>query len=263
MNANMLQAHDWTKVREALNAAARPIAEGAQAARIQAQQAAKKSHVFPGAVLLVGRGGDILYQQAVGCRSMVPSVSPMHEDTVFDVSSLTKVMITVTLAMQLVDRGLLDIDRRLSHIVQTFGTHGKERMTIRHLLAHCSGYPATAPFYKQIVKADSAERAGFMTSRGAAEQIYQDIFRAKLENLPGKVTKYSDIGFILLGNALETLNGAHLDKLAQRDEGGRADNDKHGCRCRRHQSNFRSDSHLHLNRNSAKPAKTNWHAARR
>ena len=202
---------EWSKVDEALAAAARPYDERALPAAL------KTTCVFPGAVLLVGRGGDVLYHKAFGCRSLVPEMTPVSEDTVFDVASLTKVIVTTTLAMQLVDRGLLNIDRRLSHIFQTFGTHGKERMTVRHLLTHTSGYPATIPFYKQIARADSAERAGVMNSRGAVEEVYNEIFRAKIEHLPGKATKYSDVGFILLGDAIETISSSTLDKLAPKN----------------------------------------------
>lgn len=175
----------------------------------------RKSHVFPGAVLLVGQAGDILYKRAFGCRSIVPKVTPLSEDMVFDVASLTKPIVTTTLLMKLVERGQIEIDRKLSRIFQTFGSHGKEQMTIRHLLTHCSGYPDTLPFYRRIAKVDSAERAGIMTSRGAVEMILNEIFRARLEHLPGRVAKYSDIGFILLGAAIEVIyGGKFLDRLA-------------------------------------------------
>ena len=124
---------------------------------------------------------------------------------VFDVASLTKVLVPVTLTMKLIDGNQINLDRRISRIIQSFGTYGKERITIRHLLTHSSGYAATLPFYRQIARADGGDRAGVMTSRGAVEMIYNEIYRAKLENLPGKVAKYSDIGFILLGNAIELL----------------------------------------------------------
>ncbi|MCB0323877.1 MAG: beta-lactamase family protein [Bdellovibrionales bacterium] len=197
---------NWSRVSEALSAAAHQYVAGAPVPP-------KKDLVFPGAVLTVSQGGELLFRSSVGCRSLLPEPSPMREDIVFDVASLTKPLVTTSLLMQLVDRGNLEVDRRMSRILQTFGTHGKERMTVRHLLAHCSGYPATSPYYRQIANADRGRRAGMMTSRGAVETIYNEILRAKIENLPGKVTKYSDIGFILLGHALEVLYGMPLEKL--------------------------------------------------
>lgn len=177
---------------------------------------AKQKPAFPGAVLLVGYGGEVIYHKAFGSRSLLPEVTPLSKDMVYDVASLTKVLVTTTLAMMMVQEGQLDLDWKISRIFQTFATHGKEQMTVRHLLCHMSGYPATAPFYKVIAKADGAGRSGVMTSRGAVEIIHNEIFRAKLDNLPGRVTRYSDIGFILLGHAIEHLSGSTLEKLANR-----------------------------------------------
>jgi CubicO group peptidase (beta-lactamase class C family) len=175
----------------------------------------KRKFATPGAVLLVGKDGEVVYHKAYGCRSVLPEITPMRKDLVFDVASLTKPMITTTLTMKAVEQGLITVDKKLSQIFQTYGTHGKERITVRHLLSHCSGYAAHLPFFRTIDHADKTDRLGIMTSRGAVEQIYREIFRSALENLPGKVTKYSDIGFILLGHVLETIYGSvHLDKLA-------------------------------------------------
>jgi serine-type D-Ala-D-Ala carboxypeptidase len=200
---------NWDKVDEALSSAAAPTT-----ATVESKHGTKK-YVFPGASLLVGQGGQVIHESVVGCRSLFPEVTPNRQDMVYDISSLTKAIAGTTLVMQLVDRGLLDVDKRLTRIFQTFGTYGKESMTVRHLLAHCSGYPATAPFYRHIIKQDMSGQAGIMTSRGAVESIYNEIFRARLDNLPGRVTQYSDIGFILLGNAIEVISGGkYLDRLA-------------------------------------------------
>ncbi len=203
---------DWTKVDSAMASACVPVGQS----HISDSLFAKNKPAFPGAVLLVGIGGEVVYKKAFGSRSLLPQVTALHEDMVFDVASLTKVIVTTTLAMMMVEEDQLDLDWRISRIFQTFATHGKEQMTVRHLLCHMSGYPATAPFYKVIAKADSNARTGVMTSRGAVEIIHNEIFRAKLDNLPGRVTKYSDIGFILLGHAIEHLSGSTLERLANR-----------------------------------------------
>lgn len=195
---------DWSKVDEALNSAA--VSYVLCRGRVEEHL----NNVFPGAVLLVGQGGEVIYEKAFGCRSIQPKATPLGRDMIFDVASLTKVLITTTLAMQMVDRGDLTLDRKLSRIFQTFTTHGKESMSILHLLTHTSGYPATYPYYRAITKVDGAS----LTSRAATEIIYNEIFKTKLDNMSGKVTKYSDIGFILLGHAIETLSGTSLEKLA-------------------------------------------------
>ena len=200
---------DWSKVQSALEKATVAPTAGAAEGRDKV--------VSPGAVLLVGSQGVVEFFGYAGSRSVLPLVTPLEKEMVFDVASLTKVMITTTLVMQMVEAGELTLDRRLSRIFQTFGTHGKESMTIGHLLAHCSGYPPTAPFYKTIARAEHMGRAGLLSSRGAAEMVYNEIFRARLDNMPGKSTKYSDIGFLLLGHALEIISGTSIDKLATRN----------------------------------------------
>lgn len=176
------------------------------------------AHVFPGAVLLVGQGGEIVFQKGVGCRSLVPEITPLRQEMVFDVASLTKPIVATTLIMQLVDRGLLNLNRRVANLIPSFGTHGKERITVRQLLSHSAGFPATLPYYKLVAKADSSDRAGIMTSRGAVEMVYNEICRSKPEQPAGKSAKYSDVGFILLGNIIEVLNGGvQLDRIAIRE----------------------------------------------
>lgn len=188
---------DWTKVSTAL------------------EDASKDGKVFPGAVLLVGRGGEVVYHKAVGSRSVLPVRAEMALDTVFDVASLTKALVTTSLVMQLTQEGKINIDNRISRFFQTFGTYGKEQMTVRHLLTHSSGYPDVIPFYRRIQEADRAERAGIMGTRAAAQLVYNDIFRARLDNMPGKAVKYSDVGFILLGDVVEVVSGGKtLDRLA-------------------------------------------------
>jgi CubicO group peptidase (beta-lactamase class C family) len=206
MPETVVHSRNWSKVDDALR--------NASASWPEKHEGSRRSLVFPGAVLLVGQGGEIVYHKAFGCRSLVPNLTGLRADMVFDIASLTKVLITTTLAMQLYEEGLLSLDSRLSRIFQTFGTHGKETMTVRHLLTHMSGYTGTAPYYKYIAKADNSGRSGVMTSRSAVEMVYNEIFRSKLENMPGRVTRYSDIGFILLGNAIEVVSGQNLDKLA-------------------------------------------------
>ena len=199
----------WDKVSELLDAASHPYRGGDTPVDLRAD------HVFPGAVLLVGHAGEIVYHQAHGCRSLVPAVSPMREDFVFDVASLTKALITTTLIAQAVDRGALSLDHKLSRYIQSFASHGKDEITVRHLLAHCSGYPPTKPYFTLLASADRGERAGIMQSRAAVEFVYNEISRGTLQHVPGKVSAYSDIGFILLQQLLEVIHsGATLDKLA-------------------------------------------------
>src|SRR5688572_18282334 len=78
-----------------------------QADELIAQSIEKKE--IPGAVLLVGRGDDVVYRKAYGNRALEPAVEPMTVDTIFDIASLSKPLGTATSIMILADRGKLDV----------------------------------------------------------------------------------------------------------------------------------------------------------
>lgn len=200
---------NFDSVTEALNAAVVPYIQHANKAHIT------QPHVFPGAVMLVAQAGKVLYHEAFGCRSLVPEISKMQKDTVFDVASLTKVLVTTTIAMKLVESGRLNLEQKLSHIFQTFSTSGKENIKVKNLLNHSSGFSAHQPFYKKIEKASKKDRASIVFSRGAIDYMHREIFASKLEYKTGEASVYSDLGFILLGHVLETKSAQQdLEKLA-------------------------------------------------
>lgn len=154
---------------------------------------------IPGAVVLVGQGDRIVYRQAFGER--VPGSEPMTLDTVFDVASLTKPLITTTAVLQLAERGKLKLDAPVARYWPAFGHHGKRTITLRQLLTHTSGLPAGLP-------PNCCRRRG---------DVLQRIVR-----LPGaeagstaKVV-YSDLNFIVLGVVVARVSGMALDRYAER-----------------------------------------------
>ena len=94
---------------------------------------------IPGAVLLVGRKGEVIYRKAYGSRSWEPNVEPMTVDTIFDIASLTKPVATTTAVMQLFEQGKLRLNDPLSKFIPEFGMNGKADITIRQLMTHYSG----------------------------------------------------------------------------------------------------------------------------
>jgi serine-type D-Ala-D-Ala carboxypeptidase len=129
--------------------------------------------------------------------------------TLFDVASLTKVVATTTMAMILYERGLLDLDATVAGVVPEFlidscGVADARRrdVTFRMLLAHCSGLPA---YEKLFLKAHSRE------------ELLRAAFTTSLSSDPGTRAEYSDIGFIVLGAALERLANEALDTFCQRE----------------------------------------------
>ncbi|HWP66441.1 MAG TPA: serine hydrolase domain-containing protein [Candidatus Limnocylindria bacterium] len=161
------------------------------------------SGAFPGAVVLVARGGEIVLHEAVGFRSLEPTRTPMRRDTVFDLASLTKPLATTLAVMLLVREGKLRLDERVSRVIPGLAVHGKDAITIRHLLAHCSGLAAWRPFYEQIRRIEADGRPNFVATRGARDFVYEAVHRERPEHPPGTAAMYSDLGFILLGELVE------------------------------------------------------------
>jgi uncharacterized protein YbbC (DUF1343 family)/CubicO group peptidase (beta-lactamase class C family) len=157
-------------------------------------------HELPGAVVLVGRGDRLLYHAAFGNRALLPSIEPMTEDTIFDIASLTKVVATTTSVMQLVERGRIRLNDPVALFIPEFGRHGKDRVTIRHLLTHTSGLRPDLDLAVEFEGADEAIRR-------AADETPAAV--------PGERFIYSDINFFLLGDIVRRAGGERLDRYAK------------------------------------------------
>lgn len=171
--------------------------------------------VFPGAVLLVGREDEIVYQQAFGSRLLVPDKSPMQVETIFDLASLTKPLATSLAIMLLVREKKVRLDDRVTRFLPTFGVFGKNYTTLRQLLNHSSGLAAWKPFYEDIVKAERAGKINFVASRAAQQYVLGQIHGGRPESAPGTQAVYSDLGYMILGEIVETVSAATLDRFCQ------------------------------------------------
>ena len=170
---------------------------------------------IPGATIVVRKGVDIAYEGAFGFRSIVPERSPMRLETVFDLSSLTKPLATTVAVMMLTRDAKMRLDDRLTRFFHNFGVHGKGHVTFRHLLAHSSGLAAWRPVYQQIAEVERSGKVNFMASRGAKEFVYEEIHREKPEAPAGSKTIYSDLNFMLLGEAVEQVSGVGLNRFCR------------------------------------------------
>jgi CubicO group peptidase (beta-lactamase class C family) len=169
-------------------------------------QDAVANDVVPGFVVLVASGGRVQFHEAFGWRQLVPRQLPAFPDTVYDIASVTKAVVTSVLAMKEVERGALSLDEAVRRRVPELDGEGREGVTVRHLLSHSAGLPAYRPFWRQVGAAESARWA---ISLAAA--------REPLEYGPGTMSIYSDLGFIVLGWLLERASELRLDALAARD----------------------------------------------
>ena len=173
--------------------------------------AAKK---LPGAVVVVGHKGKVVFEQAYGNRKLAgepgldgrPSpAEPMTEDTIFDMASLTKCLATATAVMQLYENHKFDFDDPVAKYLLEFAANGKEHVTIRELLTHYSGLPPDVDLKDPwgLAKPDRAEG-------------YKRAFASPLVAVPGTHFEYSDINYIVLGALVEKLSGETLDGYASR-----------------------------------------------
>lgn len=185
----------------------RPVEEGLQEAIAKG--------AFPGAVVLAGKGEEVVFEQAFGLRSLVPEKSPMQLDTIFDLSSLTKPLATALAVMLIVREKKIRLDDRVTRFFPNFGVFGKTHVTFRHLLAHCSGLPAWKSYYEEIVKGEKEGKINFVASRAAKSYVFEQIHREKPVSSPGHQTVYSDLGFMFLGEVIEEISSWTLDRYCQ------------------------------------------------
>ena len=154
---------------------------------------------IPGAVLIVGHDGQMVYRKAYGSRAIEPRREAMTLDTVFDCASLTKVVATTTAIMQLWEQGKFRMSDPVAMYLPEFGQNGKQDITIRELLVHYSGL---APDLDLTKKWEGKEAAYRMAFEGAPERA------------PGAAFVYSDIGFVVLGALVERFSGEPLDEYS-------------------------------------------------
>lgn len=172
------------------------------------------SGAFPGAVALVGRRGEVLFHAAFGARSLDPERTPLSLDTLFDLSSLTKPLATTSVLFRLVRDGRVGLDEKIVRVLPNFSVHKKNLITVRHLLGHCSGLAAWRPFHRDLTKL-GGERPNFIGSTAAKLHVYGEIHREALEYPTASKSVYSDLGFILIGELVETVLATSLDRACQ------------------------------------------------
>jgi CubicO group peptidase (beta-lactamase class C family) len=167
-------------------------------------ETAISARAFPACSLAVTFRGELVAHKALGRFTYDPASPAVTTASLFDLASLTKVVATTTMAMILYERGLLDLEAPVTAIVPEFANHdGRRReVTLRMLLAHSSGLPA---YEKLFLRA------------GTRKDLLQAAFTTPLAAAPGARAEYSDIGFIILGVALERLADESLDAFCQRE----------------------------------------------
>jgi uncharacterized protein YbbC (DUF1343 family) len=163
-------------------------------------EAAIAENKLPGAVVAIGRRSGLVFLHAYGSRAVLPEREVMTTDSVFDLASLTKPLVTATLVMQLAAAGTIDLDAPAARYLPAIARFNRGLPTVRQLLIHASGLPPVAPLrpYPDGTTSALAQIAGL---RPAAA--------------PGQKFAYSDLGFIALGALVEHVADRPLETLAR------------------------------------------------
>jgi uncharacterized protein YbbC (DUF1343 family)/CubicO group peptidase (beta-lactamase class C family) len=185
--------------------AAPPASAGMSATRLARLDVAINESIArkecPGAVVLVGRHGKVVFRKAYGNRAVVPVAEAMTADTVFDMASLTKVVATTTSVMTLVEDGKIRLQDRVAKFIPDFASGGgaRDQVTIEELLTHRAGLAADDPMDLYV---------------GTPQKIFERKYRQPLVALPGSKFLYSDVGFEVLGELVRRVSGLPLDEYA-------------------------------------------------
>lgn len=180
----------------------------------ETMESAVAEGVFPGAVLLIGFKGEIIFLEAYGCRRIHPQEESMYSDTLFDLASLTKALATTPAIMILIQEGKLSQEARAAEYLPLLMGSEAEELTLRHLLSHCAGLPPWQPYYLEM---EASGLLGNRERRLAQEWIVRRIAQEKLLFQPGARSQYSDLGFLLLGAVVERVDGRSLDVFCQEE----------------------------------------------
>jgi uncharacterized protein YbbC (DUF1343 family)/CubicO group peptidase (beta-lactamase class C family) len=161
-----------------------------------------QANQIPGAVVLVGHDGKVVYKKAYGNKSLEPVRQKMTEDTIFDMASLTKCMATATAVMQLEEQGKIRLNDTVAKYIPEFGKNGKEQITIRQLVTHFSG-----------LREDLDLKVAWQSKATAYQMAHDETPVAPA----GSEFRYSDINYIMLGELVERISGMSLDEYAQKN----------------------------------------------
>lgn len=156
---------------------------------------------MPGAVVLVGHRGSVVFHRAYGHRQLAPNPLPMAEDTVFDMASITKPVATATCIMLLVEQGRIGIDDPIADHLPEFASQEKGAVTIKQLLLHTGGLIPDNPL------SDYQGGAGPATER---------LLGIGLDYPPGSKFRYSDVGFMVLAELVKRVTGDDVHAFSRK-----------------------------------------------
>ncbi|MDQ1355620.1 MAG: Serine hydrolase [Acidobacteriota bacterium] len=158
-----------------------------------------EKEIIPGISLLVGKGKDILFKKQYGFKSLLPQKEPLEENTLYDLASLTKPLITTLLTLYLLEK---DKDLYLEMPISKILPFMPFDIRLFHLLSHSSGLPAWYPFYL------------YMDPHNP--DYFPQLKSLQCESRPGEKVNYSCVGYIVLYYLIEKISATPFKELAQK-----------------------------------------------
>jgi serine-type D-Ala-D-Ala carboxypeptidase len=158
---------------------------------------------FPSAVYLVTERSRPVFADALGHAVVEPYRIAASLQTIYDLASLTKPLVTGLLCARRIDAGELTLDSAVANYLPEFERPDKRMITVRQLITHTSGLPAWRPLY--------------ILTDGQRDRVLDVIASQSLEYEPGQRVVYSDLGFITLGFILERTTDKRISELAHRE----------------------------------------------
>jgi CubicO group peptidase (beta-lactamase class C family) len=168
--------------------------------------------VFSAGALLVSKDSKTVHSSVHGILSFDQGAEKTTPETCFDLASLTKVLVTTPLVLDLVSCGRLELDQKISEIIPNYSGDLKDEISIAHLLEHSSGLPAWEAYYEEVAAFGGGRELATIKGRDAVRAMVAA--EQPLEK-PGTFALYSDLGFILLDWIIEIVSKKTIDVLAK------------------------------------------------
>ena len=178
---------------------------------------------FPSAVYLVAEKGEIVLRDALGLAVIEPERIEAKLDTIYDLASLTKVLVTGLLCAKLLENDEMNLSDKISKYFDEFDTADKREITIENLLVHTSGFRGWMPFYllEDTTQKPVREQGRKILRRTESALAYAQasalIASEPLVNPINSAVVYSDLNFLILTFLLEKIYGETIDKTAKRE----------------------------------------------
>ena len=196
----------WAVVRRKLARVDRALDKAIEGAQI------------PGAVILaqMPKAGELMEFQTVrGMAVVQPERIPMARETIFDLASLTKPIVTMTSVLLLVAEGKLELDAPVAKVLPAFAERDKEEVTLRQLLSHSSGLRPWRGFHETLLKKERKTGERLIGTVEGRDWILDRVIRSALVHEPGAAAVYGDLDFIVLGAVVEAVSRQSLDVFCQ------------------------------------------------